>query len=81
MFCKEKNFFFTMKRKNFPKVAFFQRGSPMLWSKNANFFHYLFSLKIRLEIRFKNLLDTKEPFFDYKKKILSVLKMAFFQRG
>ena len=53
----------------------------MFWSKNANFFHYLFSLKIRLEIRFKNLLDTKEPFFDFKKKIFECPKNGIFPKG
>ena len=41
----------------------------------------MFSLKIRLEIRFKNLLDTKEPFFDYKKKIFECPKNGIFPKG
>ena len=44
------------------------------------FFHYFFLTKIRLEIRFNNVLDRKETFFDYKKKNFKVLKIAFFQR-
>ena len=40
----------------------------MLLVKKCQFFHYLFSLKIRLEIRFNNVLKRKEPFFDYKNK-------------
>ena len=31
--------------------------------KKCQFFHYLFSLKIRLEIGFNNVLKRKEPFF------------------
>ena len=34
----------------------------MLLVNKSRFFHYLFSLKIRLEIRFKNVLDRKETF-------------------
>ena len=40
----------------------------MLLVKKCQFFHYFVWLKIRLEIRLNNVLDTKEPFFDYKRK-------------
>ena len=48
----------------------------MLLVKNCNVFHYLISLKLRLEIRFNNILDRKETFFDYKKTFGQ--KMEFF---
>ena len=51
----------------------------MLSAKKMQFFHYLFSLKIRLEVRFNNVLDREkreivlsnfveknETSFDYK---------------
>ena len=46
----------------------------MLLVKKCNFFHYLFSLKIRLELRVNNVLDGKKTFFDYKDKIFHSLK-------
>ena len=49
--------------------------------KKCQFFLYLFSLKITLEIGFNNVLKRKEFFFKIKKKILKVPKVAFFQRG
>ena len=38
----------------------------MLLVKKCNFFHFLFSVKMRLEIRFNNVLDRKRSLFDYK---------------
>ena len=40
----------------------------MLLVKKCQFFHYLFLLKITLEIGFNNVLKRKEPFFTIKKK-------------
>ena len=40
----------------------------MLLVKRCQFFHYLFSLKITLEIGFNNVFKRKEPFFTIKKK-------------
>ena len=40
----------------------------MLLVTKCNFFHYLFSLKIGLEIRLNDILDRKETFFDDKDK-------------
>ena len=54
---------------NVSKIAFVQRGSPMLSVKKCNFFLDLFSVKKGLEIRFNDVLDREETFFDYKKKI------------
>ena len=52
----------------------------MLLVKKCQFFHYLLFLKIRLEIRFKNVLDRKETFFDYRKKNHSPI-IFFFPKG
>ena len=40
----------------------------MLSVKKCQFFHHLFLLKKRLQIRFNNVLDTEEPLFHYKNK-------------
>ena len=53
----------------------------MLLVKNCKFFHYFVWLKIRLEIRIKNVLDTKEPFYDYKRKISKSPKNCIFPEG
>ena len=60
--CKKKKFL-TSQKSNFSKG-----GQPIVLVKKCQFFHYLFLLKIRLEIRFKNVLDRKETSFDYRKK-------------
>ena len=44
-------------------------------------FHYFVWLKIRLEIRLNNVLDTKEPFFDYKRKNSKSPKYPIFPKG
>ena len=49
----------------------------MLLVKKCQFFHYFVWLKIRLEIRLNNVLDTKEPFFDCKRKISKSPKKSF----
>ena len=53
----------------------------MLLVKKCNFFLYLFSLKIRLEIMFNNVLDRKETFFDHKNFILSKSQKSHFFKG
>ena len=53
----------------------------MLLVKNCKFFHYFVWLKIRLEIRVKNVLDIKEPFLTIKGKFLEVLKIVFSKKG
>ena len=52
----------------------------MLLVKKCHFFHYFVWLKIRLEIRLNNVLDTKEPFFDYKRKIFKSPKNRIFPK-
>ena len=53
----------------------------MLMVKKFNFFLYLFLFKIRLEIRFNNVLVRKETFFDYKNKIFQRSKNSIFPKG
>ena len=53
----------------------------MLLVKKCQLFHYFVWLKIRLEIRLNNVLDTKEPFFDYKRKISKSPKNRIFSKG
>ena len=58
--------FFDFKKKNLgrPKNHIFPRGSTHAFlSKNAMFL-IIFLAQIRLEIRFNNVLDGKETFFD-----------------
>ena len=49
--------------------------------KNCNFFLYLFSFKVRLEIMFNNVLDRKETFFGNKKFSLSKTHKSHFFKG
>ena len=49
--------------------------------KKFIFFLYLFLFKIRLEIRFNNVLVRKETFFDYKNKIFQRSKNSIFPKG
>ena len=62
-------------------MAFFRSVNPCFWSKNAIFFHYLFSLKVRLELGVNNVRDRKKTFFDYKNKIFFSLKNCLFAKG
>ena len=77
---EEKKLFFTIKTKIFDSrinCIFFKGVNPCFWWINAIFFHYLFSTKIRLEIKFNNVLDRKETFFDYKKNFSKSQKSHF----
>ena len=80
---RKETFFLSIKTKFFkvPKMVFLQRGSPMLLVKKCQFFPYLLLVKTRLEIRFNSVLDRKETFFKYKKKIFQSPKISVFQRG
>ena len=53
----------------------------MLLVKKCHFFHYFVWLKIRLEIKLNNVLDIKEPFLDYKRKISKSPKNGIFPKG
>ena len=49
--------------------------------KKCQFFLYLVLVKTILEIRFNNVLDRKETFFDYKNKIFQSPKNGIFPKG
>ena len=53
----------------------------MLLVKKCNDFHYLFSLKIGLEIRFNNIMNRKETFLNYKNKIFTMSQKLHFSKG
>ena len=53
----------------------------MLLTKKCQFFLYLFWVKTRLEIRLNKVLDTKEPFFVYKRKISESPKNRILPKG
>ena len=80
-----KETFFDYKNKNFStsqKWHLSKGVNPCFWSKNAIFFHYLFSLKIRVEERVNNVLKRKKKlFWTVKTKFFIFPKTAFFQRG
>ena len=60
----------------------FSKGvNPCFWSKNVVFFLELFSVKIRLEIMFNNVLERKETFFGHKKCNLSKSQKTHFSKG
>ena len=60
----------------------FSKGvNPCFWSKTVIFFLYLFSVKIRLEIMFNNVLDRKEIFFGYKNFNLFQFQKLHFSQG
>ena len=63
------------------KSHFFKGVNPCFWQKNCNFFLYLFSFKVRLEIMFNNVLDRKETFFGNKKFSLSKTHKSHFSKG
>ena len=57
----------------------FPKGLTLAFGQKMEFF---FSLKIRLGVRVNNVLDRKKKFFfDYKKKLIILSKITFFQRG
>ena len=63
-------------------MAFSKGVNPCFWSKNAIFFHYLFSLKIRVEERVNNVLKRKKKtFLDCKNKIFHSPKNRIFPKG
>ena len=76
--------FFGLLKKTFsksPKSHFSKGVNPCSWSKNAIFFYFLFSIKMRLEIRFNDVLDTKETFFGYENNTFSTTQKWHFSKG
>ena len=63
------------------KNCIFPKGLTHAFGQKCQFFHFLFSLKIRLEIRFKIVPDRKETFFEYLKKIYKAPKNCIFPKG
>ena len=53
----------------------------MFLVKKCSFFLELFSVKIRLEIMFTNVLETKETFFGHKKVNLFKSQKSHFSKG
>ena len=65
-----------------PKNWFFLKGLTHAFGQKCNFFLYLFSVKIRPEIMFNNVLYRKETFFSHKKIwFLKVLENWIFPKG
>ena len=52
-----------------PKNRFLPKGLTHAFGQKKNFFLYLFLVKKGLEIRFHDVLDRKETFFDYKSEM------------
>ena len=48
----------------------FAKGLTHAFGQKMKIFHYLFSLKITLEIGFNNVLKRKEPFLGLKKNFV-----------
>ena len=84
-FAEEKETFFSYKKHNFSKSkkSHFSEGvNSWFWSKNANFFLFLDSIKIRLEIILSEFAMKKETFFDLEKQNFSKSKKShFFSKG
>ena len=80
-----KETFFGTKKCNLLKSqkSHFSKGvNPCFWSKNVVFFLELFSVKIRPEIMFNNVLERKETFLGHKKfNLFKSQKSPFLQRG
>ena len=53
----------------------------MVLVKKCHFFFYLFSVKIRLEKRFNNVLDRKQGFFGHLKFNISKFQISHFSIG
>ena len=77
-----KETFFDCKKDIFQnlKNCIFPKGLTHAFGQKCQFFYFLFSLKIRLEIRFKNVPDRKETFFEYKNKTLQSPKKLHFSK-
>ena len=77
---RKETFFDYKKKFQSLKNFIFPKGLTHAFGQKCQFFHFLFSLKIRLEIRFKNVPDRKETVFEYIKKIYKVPKKSHFSK-
>ena len=78
---QKRNLFFMIKTKIFgsPKNRFFPKGLTHAVGQEMPIFSCLFSLKIRLETRFNNVLGRKKNFsLTIKTNFTKSQKMAFF---
>ena len=76
-FCShEKNSIFQS-----PKNRIFPKGLTHAFGQKMHFLINLFSVKIRLEIMFNNVLDRKETFFGHKKFNFLKPQKSYFSRG
>ena len=64
-----------------PKNGIFPKGLTHAFGQKMHFLINLFSVKIRLEIMFNNVLDRKETFFGHKKFIFLKPQKSYFSRG
>ena len=64
-----------------PKNRMFPKGLTHAFSQKNSFFLYLFSVKIRLEIMFNNVIDGKETFFAIKNSIFQSPQNRIFPKG
>ena len=79
----EKKPFLAIKNSIFqsPKNRIFPKGLTHTSGQKMYFFLELFSVKIRLEIMFNNVIDRKETFFGNKKFNLLKSQKSHFSKG
>ena len=80
---RKETFFDYRKNNHSPINCIFPKGVTHAFDqKNAIFFfHFFFLIKIRLEIRFNNILKRKQTLFDHKNKIFHSPKNRIFPKG
>ena len=79
-----KETFFLTRRKIFEglKNGIFPKGLTHAFGQKMDFFFWIcFWSKKGLEIRFKDVLDRTESFYDYKNNIFQGLKNGIFLKG
>ena len=69
------------KKQNFSKHRIFPKGLTHAFGQNMSFFLELVSVKIRLEIMFNNVLDTKQDLFWPQKFNLFKSQKSHFSKG
>ena len=78
---KKETFFLAIKNKIFTvqKIAYFQRGQPMLLTQKCEFFS-LFTID-RLEIMLGDFAEKKETFLTIKNRLFQSPKNRIFPKG